>query len=63
MITEKRANSLIVLFFLQDNEEQLLETPDEYKFDRSTRIPRKELDTLINEIITAYDLDQTQGNS
>ena len=41
-----------------NNDPTVLLFQDEYKFDRSTRIPRKEVDLLINEIITAYDLDQ-----
>ena len=33
---------------------------DEFKYDRSTKISRKEVDSLINELITAYDLDELE---
>ena len=47
-------------YMFQDIED-FTDMNDEYKYDRTTKIPRKEVDTLINEIITAYDLDQTEG--
>ena len=47
------------IYLFQETEE-LVDVQDEFKFDRTTKIPRKEVDILINEIITAYDLDEVR---
>jgi len=39
-------------------EEALADERVEFRYDKSTRVPRKELDALLSEVITAYDLDE-----
>ena len=44
-------------YSVQQDQEMLLEPHDEFQFDRSTKVSHKELDTLVNDVIQAYDLD------
>ena len=50
----------------QQDQDMLLETPDEVQWDRSTKVPGKELDDLVSDTIKAYGLDagdEGNGNS
>ena len=41
----------------QQDQEMLLDTPDEVQWDRSTKIPNKELDDLVRDTIKSFNLD------
>ena len=50
----------------QQDQDMLLETPDEVQWDRSTKVPGKELDDLLSDAIRAYNLDaceESKGNN
>ena len=38
-------------------------TPDEYRYNRSTKIPQKEVDALMQELLEAYSLDQESATN
>jgi hypothetical protein len=54
-------------FVYQEHQEQeqddLFDVIDEYKFNRSTKIPQKEADLLMHELFEAYDLNQKSQQS
>ncbi|TRY80544.1 hypothetical protein TCAL_04790 [Tigriopus californicus] len=49
-------------YTFQETDEHKNEERDEFKYDRSTKISKKEVDSLIHELITAYDLDQNDDS-
>jgi len=49
--------------FVYQESEELIDIPDEFVHNRSTKISQKEVDELMKELFEAYDLDNAESSA